>query len=55
LRNTLKRRAREWVRKEGKLATRPLDVALAFKKEAASVPKEIFYEELAKALGKISY
>lgn len=47
VRNRLRRRAREWIRKNIPLA-KSNDTAVFFKKEAITAPKSKFYEELAK-------
>lgn len=47
VRNRLRRRAREWIRKNAVL-NRPSDTAIIFKKEAVTASKKQFYEELAK-------
>lgn len=51
-RNLLRRRAREWIRKNLS-ASLPFDAAIYFKKEAAGATKKEFYEELAKTIAKI--
>jgi|SRR3989344_4065119 len=48
VRNSLKRRSREWLRKEPDLLREPLDNAIIFKKEACSATRKEFYEELEK-------
>ncbi len=46
VRNRLRRRAREWVRKTSGILGIPADVAIIFKKQASGAPRYIFYEEL---------
>lgn len=53
MRNTLKRRAREWIRKNERVSCQSADLVLIFKKEAAGLSKNKFYEELEKILGKV--
>ena len=52
-RNTLRRRARERLRKNGYAAGQGLDFVLIFKKEAAGLTRSKFYEELEKILEKV--
>lgn len=54
VRNRLRRRAREWIRKNISL-TKPNDTAIFFKKEAITVSKNKFYEELAKIFTRLGY
>ncbi len=54
VRNRLRRRAREWIRKNIPL-TKPNDTAIFFKKEAIAVSKNKFYEELAKIFTRLGY
>lgn len=54
VRNRLRRRAREWIRKNISLA-KPNDTAIFFKKEAVTAPKNKFYEELAKIFIQLGY
>lgn len=51
-RNTLRRRAREWVRKQTGILKTPADIAIIFKKEADSASRKKFYEELEKLFKK---
>lgn len=51
-RNLLRRRAREWVRKQILADKRPVDVVLFLKKEAAAASRKKFYEELEKFVAK---
>lgn len=53
-RNTLRRRAREWVRGHLDELRKPLDVAVIFKKEASLAARKNFYEELARIFGEIN-
>jgi len=46
IRNRLRRRAREWYRKQGEPFQAPVDLAIIFKKEAASATRATLYEEL---------
>lgn len=54
LRNTLRRRAREWVRGHLEELRKPFDVAVIFKKEAALATRKNFYEELARIFREIN-
>ncbi len=47
-RNMVRRRAREWIRRQPRILERPLDYALLFKKEALLVTRKNFYAELAR-------
>lgn len=53
VRNRLRRRAREWVRKNPVLS-KPKDVAIIFKKEAVGATRKKFYEELDKIFRKLA-
>ena len=53
VRNRLRRRAREWIRKNAVL-DKPSDVAVTFKKESLAATKNQFYEELAKIFSRPS-
>lgn len=46
VRNRVRRRAREWVRKRIVAGLPPLDVVLVFQKESAASTRTLFYEEL---------
>lgn len=48
VRNLIRRRAREWARRQPLILERPLDYALLFKKEAPLATRKNFYEELAR-------
>lgn len=48
LRNRLRRRTREWMRRRDELLDRPIDVAVIFKRASLGVAKKRFYEELEK-------
>lgn len=52
VRNRLRRRAREWVRKNAVL-DKPSDMAVIFKKEALAATKNQFYEELGKIFRRL--
>lgn len=54
VRNRLRRRAREWVRKNISMQ-RPIDVVVTCRKEAVTAPSRQFYEELAKIFIKAGY
>ena len=54
VRNKLRRRTREWVRRHINELRRPFDIAIIFKKEAAAATRENFYEELARTFKKIN-
>lgn len=54
VRNRLRRRAREWIRKNIPLA-KSNDTAIFFKKEAVAAPKNKFYEELAKIFTRLGH
>ncbi|MDP3769432.1 MAG: ribonuclease P protein component [bacterium] len=47
IRNRLRRQAREWIRVHVPLPSRPLDIALTFKKSAAGAERNVFYEDIA--------
>ncbi len=49
VRNRLRRRAREWFRKQEDLMSAPVDIAVIFTKDAARLPRKKFYELLGKA------
>lgn len=51
VRNRLRRRAKEWIRKNA-FFSRPGDTAVIFKKEAIGAAKNKFYEELAKIFAR---
>lgn len=53
-RNRLRRRAKEWIRRNPQVNLAPYDLAIVFKKEAASASKNRFYEELKKAFEQIN-
>lgn len=53
VRNRLRRRAREWSRLNLFSNLPPCDVVLVFKKDAVTISKKTFYEELRRAFGKI--
>lgn len=53
VRNSLRRRAKEWVRKNKVGSDRDLDVIISLKPQTKPRPQKEFYEELAKALAKI--
>ncbi len=53
LRNRIRRRAREWVRRHPALLASPLDVAFIFSREAVRAKRSIFYETLAQSIEKI--
>ncbi len=46
VRNLMRRRVREWVRKHAWIISSPLDIAVILKKDASHLPRHIFYEEL---------
>ena len=48
IRNGLRRRAREWYRKQGEFFRAPLDLAIIFKKEAVGATRTVLYEELTR-------
>lgn len=50
VRNRLRRRAGEWIRKRPEFMKKPIDAAIFFKKESARAPRKKFYEELEKLL-----
>ncbi len=54
VRNRIRRRTREWIRKNLKSSARSLDIALFFKKEAKSATKKEFYEDLTFVLEDIT-
>ncbi len=54
VRNRLKRRSREWMRKNISSLPRSLDIVLFFKKEAKSAPVKEFYEDLTFVLQDIA-
>lgn len=54
VRNRLRRRAREWIRKNV-LWAKSNDTAIFFKKEAIAASKNKFYEELAKIFTRLGY
>lgn len=54
IRNRIRRRAREWVRKQPSILRVPADAALIFKRQASSAPRKIFYEELARIFGTLA-
>ena len=47
VRNRIRRRAREWVRKDLTPPSPPFDIAVLFKKESREATKKDFYEDLA--------
>ena len=49
IRNRLRRRAREWLRRELPLDAISLDIAIFFKAESALASREKFYDALTKA------
>lgn len=53
VRNTLRRRAREWIRAHPNLLCLPFDIAILFKKEACTTPRKKLYEELSRTFSKI--
>ena len=54
VRNTLRRRAREWVRKFALSSLSPLDIAVLFSKEAPTVERKGLYKELEHAFSQIT-
>lgn len=54
VRNRLRRRSREWMRKNLISFPRGLDIALFFKKDAKNAVKKEFYEDLAKLFENIT-
>ena len=53
LRNRLRRRTSEWMRRSAVLGL-SLDIAIFFKREAVSAPREKLYEGLRKIFGEYS-
>ena len=53
IRNRLRRRAREWFRKNMSLHRAGLDIAVVFKKNASDVRRNVLYEELKKITDRI--
>jgi ribonuclease P protein component len=52
-RNLVRRRAREWIRKNMESFREPVDLAILFKKEALASTKKRFYEELESAINRV--
>lgn len=50
VRNRLRRRAREWVRKHVSAPSEPVDMGIFFKKEAVIAPRKLFYGELEQTI-----
>lgn len=50
IRNRLRRRAREWIRKRPEFMKKSVDAAIFFKKKSVLAPRKKFYEELEKLL-----
>jgi len=55
VRNRLRRRAREWIRRQARLLKMPKDVIIIFKKEAIQAERRKFYEELAKIFERLGH
>lgn len=53
LRNRLRRRAGEWIRRKPEILRLSLDLALLFKKEATKATRRVFYNELEELFKKI--
>lgn len=49
VRNRLRRRSREWYRKQPELFLSPVDLALILKKDAVKATRAAFYEELERS------
>jgi len=54
IRNTLKRRAREWIRKNKHLMPARLNLIIYFKKEAKNATRKEFYKELEALLRSLA-
>jgi ribonuclease P protein component len=54
-RNLLRRRAREWIRKQPALVRLSYDMVIIFTKGAVQAPKKHFYEELDTVYRKIAH
>lgn len=50
VRNRLRRRASEWVRRHPELLNASCDTLILFKKEAVLMPRQQFYEEFKKTI-----
>lgn len=48
VRNRIRRRAREWVRRNSELLSSSLDIAFLFTRAAVKSPRRAFYDELTK-------
>ncbi len=53
VRNRLRRRAKEWIRKNSNILNSSMDLAVIFKKDAATATSAKFYEELGGVFRKI--
>ena len=54
VRNTLRRRAREWIRKFALTSLPPLDIVILFSKAAPKISRKNLYEELEHTLSQIT-
>jgi ribonuclease P protein component len=55
VRNLLRRRVREWIRKQPQLLQQSTDIVITFTQAAARTPRKQFYEELKSAFQKITH
>ena len=53
VRNRVRRRAREWVRRCPAVLASPLDIAFIFNREAARATRPAFYDALERSMEKI--
>ncbi len=52
-RNRIRRRTREWLRKNAKLFRHPVTLDILFKKEAFASTRKLFYVELERTINRV--